>query len=41
MKWEYSAHPVHMETWQALGLQGWELVAVVNGTAYFKKPIKK
>lgn len=41
MKWEYRREPVHVDTWNIIGKEGWELVALENGFAYFKRPIKK
>lgn len=38
-KWEYESSPLHLLTMSELGKQGWELVAIVNGIAYFKRQI--
>lgn len=46
MKWEYKAARVKEDRWDVieiplldrLGREGWELVSVDNGIAYFKRP---
>lgn len=47
-KWDYSAFLFTREKLEGairaindLGKQGWELVSVDNGIAYFKRPIEK
>lgn len=51
MKWEYEILPVSRQDlvvdcnledlprFNVLGAQGWELVAVYNGSVYFKRPL--
>jgi len=40
--WEYMTAAVAFLTetdWRAIGRDGWELVAINKGTAYFKRPV--
>lgn len=44
MKWEYDHCPtewIGTNDWDTLGKTGWELAAVSEGIAYFKRPICK
>ena len=38
-KWEYNTASAHLGTLGEMGKDGWELVAIVNGVAYFKRPV--
>jgi hypothetical protein len=44
MKWEYKFEPVtdgysdSKQCFEELGCQGWELISVYEGIAYFKRP---
>lgn len=44
MKWEYKMLDVfvkgNIKEMNKLGEAGWEMIAIYNGTMYFKRPIK-